>query len=130
MRPSRYALQGSTTRHQQQQSSQCRNTQETNLQKGRYTPEPYTYPDEIPGTECYERGVKRIAVNAYERNPAAREACLKVHGYSCHVCHFDFAQFYGKIGEQFIHVHHLRQLSGRGKRHKVNPINDLRPGLP
>ena len=37
---------------------------------------------------------------------------------------------YGKIGEGFIHVHHLLELSVIKKEYKVDPINDLRPVCP
>ncbi|MES2810247.1 MAG: HNH endonuclease [Bacteroidota bacterium] len=66
---------------------------------------------------------------AYERNRYARQQCLKHHGYSCMVCDFNFKDTYGDIGNEFIHVHHLNQLSNTGIRN-TDPISDLRPVCP
>ncbi len=88
------------------------------------------YPDEILEGKYYEGSAKRILVNAYERDPSARKACLNAHGFRCHVCNFSFEEVYGKVGAEFIHVHHLRSLATRGKRHNVNPEKDLRPVCP
>lgn len=78
----------------------------------------------------YEGSTKVVAVNAYERNPHARAACLSHHGYSCVVCGFDFVSTYGEIGEGFIHVHHLKDIATIGVEYEVNPIKDLRPVCP
>jgi 5-methylcytosine-specific restriction protein A len=57
---------------------------------------PSKSPDEIVAPERYwEAAVRRIAVDAYERDPRARKACLKHHGLTCCVCGFDFAEAYG-----------------------------------
>jgi 5-methylcytosine-specific restriction protein A len=77
-----------------------------------------------------EGAVSRIEVNAYERNPKARQMCLDHHGLKCAACGMTFAQRYGAIAKEFIHVHHLRQLSSVGLDYKVNPIVDLRPVCP
>jgi predicted HNH restriction endonuclease len=69
-------------------------------------------------------------VNAYERNPAARLACVKHYGYSCTACGVTLADVYGDIGRNFIHVHHLKQLSQVGESYEVNPIDDLCPVCP
>ena len=68
-------------------------------------------------------------VNRYERDPKAREACLKKYGYNCSVCNFNFEDFYGEIGKNFIHVHHLTPVSNNGERY-TNPEKDLRPVCP
>ena len=39
--------------------------------------------DIVEEQEYVEGAKKRITVNAYERDPQARAACLKRHGYSC-----------------------------------------------
>lgn len=77
-----------------------------------------------------EGAVKRITVNAYERNPQARAACLRAHGLSCAVCGFNFASVYGEIGENFIHVHHLKPIAQIGTEYTLDPIQDLRPVCP
>ena len=89
------------------------------------------FPDEVRNNSRYIEGaVRRVSVNAYERNPAAREACIEHHGVACAVCGMNFERLYGQIGRGFIHVHHLRDLAGIGKEYEVDPLNDLRPVCP
>ena len=91
------------------------------------------YPDEVPSTSPAvhrEGAVRRVVVNAYERSAAARRVCLAVHGYDCVVCGFDFRRSYGELGEGFIHVHHLEELSRVGDDYQVDPVEDLRPVCP
>jgi 5-methylcytosine-specific restriction protein A len=91
------------------------------------------YPDELPieNTEELFEGIKRtITVNSYERNPKARQLCVKHWKAICTVCTFDFEKIYGKIGKGFIHVHHLTPVSQIGKAYQVDPINDLIPVCP
>ncbi len=91
----------------------------------------FTLPEEVDEQEVhYEGAVRRISVNAYERNPEARQKCLAHYGASCFICGFDFAKTYGEVGQGFIHVHHLRQLSEIGEKYEVDPIRDLRPVCP
>lgn len=82
-------------------------------------------PDEI-----YEGAKKSIIVNRYERDPEARRRCIEVHGCQCSICGLDFVETYGKVGEGFIHVHHIVPLSAIGEEYKVDPINDLIPVCP
>ena len=77
-----------------------------------------------------EGAICRIAVNAYERNPKARQLCIEVYGTSCYVCGFSFGLKYGSIAEGYIHVHHLRPLSEIASDYVVDPIKDLRPVCP
>ena len=77
-----------------------------------------------------EFAVKKVVVNAYERNAEARKACIDVFGAVCSVCSFDFEAEYGRIGRGFIHVHHLRPLHEIGENYQVDPLNDLRPVCP
>jgi predicted HNH restriction endonuclease len=77
-----------------------------------------------------EGAVKRVSVNAYERNPAARRACIEHYGTSCRVCGFNFGQVYGPQVDGLIHVHHLRALSNLGDEYIVDPIADLLPVCP
>lgn len=89
----------------------------------------FELPEEVP--DSLTEGAKRtIIVNAYERNPAARNACIKEHGVTCVVCDFNFEKFYGERGKGFIHVHHLRSLADVGQEYEVDPIKDLRPVCP
>lgn len=89
------------------------------------------YPDELePGLEYAEGAKKQIRVNAYERNPKARAACLKHHGYNCVVCSFNFEAQYGAMGKEFIHVHHLKPLALTDGEYKLDAVADLRPVCP
>lgn len=84
-----------------------------------------TNPDEI-----FEGAKKEIFVNAYERNPLARQKCIEANGCYCHVCGLDFKKMYGEIGDGFIQVHHKIPISTIGKEYKIDPINDLVPVCP
>ena len=77
-----------------------------------------------------EGAKKEITVNAYERSSQARQKCIEKYGTKCSVCNFDFEQKYGKIGKDFIHVHHLTTISSIAENYEVNPIEDLRPVCP
>ena len=86
------------------------------------------FPDEV--AEYVEGATKRVVVNAYERDPKARRQCLLHHGFSCVVCGFNFADNFGEIGNEFIHVHHLKAISKTKEAHTVDPQKDLRPVCP
>lgn len=89
------------------------------------------YPDDLEPGPKYAEGVKKqIRVNAYERNPKARTACLKHHGHNCAVCSFNFESRYGAIGRDFIHVHHLKPLALTDSEYKLDAVTDLRPVCP
>ncbi|QPR27277.1 HNH endonuclease [Edwardsiella hoshinae] len=89
------------------------------------------FPDELPVSESYVEGAKKnITVNAYEREPEARRACINHHGTVCQCCGFDFEQHYGTHGKGFIHVHHIWPLSTLGDGYQIDPINDLVPLCP
>ena len=93
--------------------------------------EAFTLPDEVPSGPTYTEGsVQRIMVNRYERDPRAREACIRRYGATCDLCRFDFAAEYGEVMAGFIHVHHLKPLSSIGSDYKIDPIQDLRPVCP
>jgi 5-methylcytosine-specific restriction protein A len=92
---------------------------------------PAELPDEVSTPSLYFEGVSRtVAVNAYERDPRARKACIDHYGATCAVCGFDFAVGYGQLGQGFIHVHHVVPLSKIGKSYVVDPVKDLRPVCP
>jgi predicted HNH restriction endonuclease len=91
----------------------------------------FSLPEEVVETGAlYEGAKRRISVNAYERNPEARQKCIAHYGTSCVICSFSFAEVYGEVGNNFIHVHHLRELSDIGKEYEIDPIQDLRPVCP
>lgn len=87
--------------------------------------------EEIFTPEKYVEGAKiSVTINAFERNSAARKACIKHHGTICKVCKFSFKERYGVIGEGFIHVHHIVPIGLVGKEYKIDPIADLIPVCP
>ncbi len=90
------------------------------------------YPDEVheQPTEFTEGSIKQVTVNAYERNPKARAACIEKYGAICQACDFNFETKYGEIGKGFIHVHHKIDLATIGESYQVDPINDLIPVCP
>lgn len=95
----------------------------------------FSYQVSIPGDEkdnndYIEGSIKQVIVNAYERNAAARQACIDFFKPICVICGFDFEKEYGKVGRGFIHVHHLVPLHKIGEQYKVDPLNDLRPVCP
>ena len=89
------------------------------------------FPDEINSTQEFREGaIRKVLVNAYERDPKARQKCIDHYGLSCSICSFNFGQVFGQFGEGFIHVHHLRSISEIGEEYVVDPIEDLRPVCP
>lgn len=88
-------------------------------------------PEEIPEGATYSEGaVSQIVVNRYERDPAARAACLKHWGCACAVCGVRLEDIYGPEMEGYIHVHHLKPLAKAGEVRIVDPVEDLRPVCP
>lgn len=88
-------------------------------------------PEQVPDSGAFSEGaVRKVTVNAFERNPAARTACLAHWGYDCAVCGFNFQERYGDLGKDYIHVHHLVPLASIGAEYIVDPVEDLRPVCP
>lgn len=89
------------------------------------------YPDEVSGTTEYGEGaVKKVTINAYERNSNARRRCIEIHGLNCKVCTLNFENTYGELGVGFIHIHHIIDLAIISSEYKVNPETDLVPVCP
>lgn len=89
------------------------------------------FPDELTLPGNYIEGAKKqITVNAYERDPQARRACINHHGAVCKCCGFDFEKTYGEHGRGFIHVHHIRALSTLGEGYQIDPTTELVPLCP
>jgi 5-methylcytosine-specific restriction protein A len=87
--------------------------------------------EEVKAEERFWEGaLRRITVNAYERDARARAACIAHYGTNCSICDFSFGAFYGERAKDFIHVHHLRQLSEIREGYSVDPIKDLIPVCP
>jgi putative restriction endonuclease len=88
-------------------------------------------PDEMPEqAQLFEGAVRRVKVDAYERNRNARRQCLAHYGTWCMICGFNFKAAYGTAAEGFIHVHHIRLINEIGAGYKIDPIRDLRPVCP
>jgi 5-methylcytosine-specific restriction enzyme A len=86
-------------------------------------------PEEVP--DNFPEGAKRlISINAYERSPGARIACIEYHGSTCAICQFDFGSKYGEEFAGYIHVHHLTPLSKVNRSYIVNPKEDMIPVCP
>ena len=81
--------------------------------------------------EEHSEGKKyEIVTSRYERNPLNRKLCLIKFGYNCQICGFNFQKYYGEIGKDFIHVHHIIPVSQMGGEYILNPEKDLIPLCP
>lgn len=87
-------------------------------------------PEEVQQSDYWEGAVQTITVNAYERDRAARAACIEYYGATCVACGFNFEERYGDVAVGYIHVHHVIPLSKLGVKYRVDPIKDLRPVCP
>lgn len=87
-------------------------------------------PEQVTPREYREGAVRQVLVNAYERDRAARDACIDHFGSACLVCGLQFEDRYGPLGAGFIHVHHIVPLSDLAADYAVNPVEDLRPVCP
>lgn len=89
------------------------------------------YPDELRASEVFLEGMgEKVLVNRYERNPAARRACLEHFGCVCAVCGMSFGEVYGAAVLGVMHVHHLNPKCDAHGLVEVNPLVDLRPVCP
>jgi len=82
-------------------------------------------------------GAERQATRTIrERSPVARKLCIEHYrarnggSLLCIICEMDFSKIYGELGEGFIHVHHLDQLSESKSVRQVSPKIDLVPVCP
>jgi len=89
------------------------------------------FEEEINKEEKLKEGfTKQITVNIYERNSIARTKCIEHFGSICKVCDFDFEKKYGEIGNGFIHVHHIVDISLVNDEYEVDYTTDLIPVCP
>jgi 5-methylcytosine-specific restriction protein A len=73
-----------------------------------------------------EGGRKVIVSIRVERDPSLRAAAIKLHGTTCMVCGFSFAEMYGAWGAGFAVVHHLQPLGGsESDTRETDPAVDL-----
>jgi 5-methylcytosine-specific restriction protein A len=88
----------------------------------------WSFQEELGAEEQLVEGASfTVQVNAFERNPVAREKCIAHYGTSCTVCGFNFGAAFGSSAEGYTHVHHLKPLASIGEEYVIDPIKDLRP---
>lgn len=74
-----------------------------------------------------EGNVRYYYGKRYERDPKNRALAIKYHGLNCYVCGFNFEDFYGSHGKDFIEIHHIKPLSMLDEAIEINPKTDLVP---
>ena len=75
---------------------------------------------------CNTEGARRyVYASRIERNHRNRVEAIRLHGYKCQACGFDFADIYGELGKNYIEVHHINPLADQDGEHIVNPATDL-----
>ncbi|MCE5280356.1 MAG: hypothetical protein ABFD92_07940 [Planctomycetaceae bacterium] len=77
-----------------------------------------------------EGAVTLAKVRRYERSRINRAACIEINGVRCCVCGFHFGEQYGRVGDGFIHVHHLEPLSMMQESYVIDPAIHLVPICP
>lgn len=96
-------------------------------------------PEEISETDIgklKEGAQRQIVVNAYERNPQARKACISHYKklnngeVKCEICGFNFGKQYGLEFSGKIHIHHIVEISSIGEEYEVDAVKDLIPVCP
>lgn len=78
----------------------------------------------VQGIKRTEGGVRYYVSKKYERDVELRDTALKLHGYECMACGFDFEQTYGELGKGFAEVHHMTPLHN-GEIRETDPATDL-----
>jgi hypothetical protein len=79
----------------------------------------------------FNEGLRRHVVSvAIERNPQARNACLRIHGRTCKACSITLRERYAGIEKDIIHVHHLTPISDQPGEYRIDPETDLVPVCP
>lgn len=74
-----------------------------------------------------EGNKKKFYTTIYERDPKLRKQVITKKGTTCICCGFNFADFYGDIGDGFTHVHHIKPISTYGGKATKVTIDDLEP---
>lgn len=80
-----------------------------------------------------EGELKELHVSVHERNVELRRKCIEQYRtlrdgkVICEACEMSFGERYGKIGDGYIEVHHLRPISQSDGAHVVDPKTDLVP---
>lgn len=73
-----------------------------------------------------EGGIKVRISKTIERSAKLRQKALKIHGYFCQACGFDFEKHYGSWGKEYAEVHHIIPLAElEGRQTETIPETDL-----
>ena len=82
------------------------------------------YPEDLQISEGARR---RVSATVYERSRLLRDAAIQHYSregsIKCKVCGFNFAEQYGKTGEGYIEMHHIKPLFQYGGQATVEFIN-------
>jgi hypothetical protein len=91
---------------------------------------PHNDADYAPDTEGLEY---QYNLTKKERNPELRRKCIEYYKHQwkghirCICCGFDFGKAYGKIGEDYIEIHHVTPHHTFEGVHELDPVKDLIP---
>lgn len=90
----------------------------------------FRFPEEEPDEHFVDGAHRRVIINAYERDPRARQACIDHFGSRCNICDVDLGERYGPVAAGFVHVHHLSALAHAEGPTEIDPTRDLIPVCP
>lgn len=76
-----------------------------------------------------EGNIQVYSQNKIERSIANRNRCIEIFGTQCQICGIKLSETYGKLAEDFIHVHHIESIAKTGPRW-IDPSKDLIPVCP
>nr|WP_242551099.1 HNH endonuclease [Enterococcus hulanensis] len=69
----------------------------------------------------------QIYTYKYERKPELRNEAIRIHGLTCKACGFNFEDYYGEVGKDFIEIHHIKPLHSYDEEIDITPEYDLVP---
>lgn len=82
------------------------------------------YRDDLQISEGAKR---KVSTTVYKRSRRLRRAAINYYTHEgsikCEACGFDFAEFYGKLGEGYIEIHHKKPLFQQGGQATEDFIN-------
>ncbi|TVQ03266.1 MAG: hypothetical protein EA381_01740 [Planctomycetaceae bacterium] len=81
----------------------------------------------VAPAKLFDGALRRITINAFEANAAAKADCIRHHGTNCQICGMDFGRVYGPEAAGLIHVHHLKPISAISREYQIDPVRDLLP---
>lgn len=78
-----------------------------------------------PATGEMEGRRYMVSASRIERSSHNRLEAIRLHGYVCQVCGFDYSKFYGPLGRNYIEVHHVHPLAEQDGECVIDPRTDL-----